>query len=368
MPQRTQLYEALMRYYTKQDLLEMARSKKVPAKMSQRKGDIARQVAEGMLRPEAISSYLCWLDTEDCYSFLCMAGVEGAGEELEEREELFPWKLLYTGYMFMDEDGGDPFLPEDVRKLARKVWTPELQATQRRYTWIRQCLELGTQLYGVMPYSILVRLLRQKVQYGMAVSALPRLLEEIPEEINPYGVEEKGIYALRIQPVLYKLEFPEDSEDYYIPSVMEIENRMFYTEAFRNLMAAKLNFWQQKFQQPFLDLERTLWTLCGLKSLECATCHMTELIALEGDPLLHDIETGGLTSLGSQLCRTLQKMDRHFRRVRYHGFTKDEWDERKNKQSVGGTWGQRSVGGEVRNLRTAKVISLDEQREKRKKK
>ena len=366
MKQNVQLYDQLMEYYTKQDLLEMGKIKQIPVKASQRKGEIALQMAGEMLRPEVMSRYLRWMKPGECSGFLAMAGVEELWEETEESEELFPWRLLYTGYMFFDEYGGDPFLPEDVRKLVRKVWTSEMQASYRQYAWILRCMELGTQLYGVMPYPILARLIRQKVQYGVAVSALPQLLEDIPPELNPYGFGEKGIYVAEIEPLLFKLEFPEDSEDYYIPSVMEIENQIFYTEEFQNLMNAKLHAWKQKFQQPFLDIEETLWMLCSMKSLECATCHMADLIALEGDLALYDEESQELTALGTQLCRMLQKLDRYFRRVRYHGFTKEEWDERRSKQPI--SWGRQLSVVETPKPQSAKIISLDEQRAKRKKK
>lgn len=368
MKRSAHLYEQLMDYYTKQELLEMGKAKKIPVRSNLRKGEIALQMAEEMLRPEVVSRYLRWLDPDECHSFLSLAGVEDTWGEDEDIEEWLPWRLLYTGYMYFDEESGELFLPEDVRNLVRRVWTPEQKSLCKQYTWIRQCIELGTQLYGVMPYDILARLIRQKVQYGAAVSVIPRIMEDIPPEMNTYGIGEKGIYSMDIEPVLFKLEFPEDTEDYYIPSVMEIENGIFYTKEFQNIMTAKLNVWKQKFQHPFLDIENTIWLICKMKSLECASCPMTELIALVGDYDLYDEDSHALTAIGNQLCRALQKSDRHFRRVRYHGFTKDEWDERKSSRPQETAWKRNPSAAERREPQTAKIISLDEQREKRKKK
>ncbi len=364
MPTHVQLSDELLISYTKQDLLEMCRFKKIDVKASWRKNEIVGAMTAEMLRPEIMSRYLCWLTTEECCSLLSMAGIEGIQEEAEVWEEEFPWRLLFTGYMFFDEEEGELYLPEDVRALIRKVWTPELQAAQRKYTWIRQCLDLGTQLYGVMPYHILARLLRQKVQYGMAVSVLPQLPEDIPAEINPYGFTDEGIYMEDLEPVLSKLEFPKDTEDYYIPSVMEIENHIFYTMEVQNQLRAKINSWQKKSWPLALDVERLFWMLCSLKAMECATCHMEELIALQGETPLYDEEAGELTVVGEQLCRMLQKSDRLFRRVRYHGFNQEEWEKRQLNRYPEQITG--SQASDVREPpRTAKIISLDEQRRQR---
>ncbi len=358
------LYDQLLDAYTKQDLLELCRCKGIGVRTAQRKHEIAAQMAEEMLRPEVMRRYLCWLTTEECCSLLSMAGIESAQEAVEEWEEEFPWRLLYTGYMFYDEEEGELFLPEDVRSLVRKVWTPELQATQRKYTWIRQCLELGTQLYGVMPYPILARLLRQKVQYGMAVSVLPRLPEDIPAEINPYGFSQEGIYLEEFEPILSQLEFPGESEDYYIPSVMEIENQIFYTPEVLNLVRARIGAWKKKYWPVAYDMERLFWMVCSLKSMECATCHMDKLLSLQGENPLYDEETHKMTVLGEQLCKLLQKADRQFRRVRYHGFNQAEWEKRRRTLEFEQKPGT-STGEERPPIRSAKIISLDEQRRQR---
>lgn len=363
------LYDQLMNSCTKQDLVLLARKKHVPIKAAMRKGDIARLVTDEMLRPDVMTEYMQWLDPEDREFLLSMVGLGEPidGYEIED-EWIFPMSLFETGYLFLDEVGEDPFLPEDVKNLIRKVWTPEFKNLCRQYEWIIRCLELATQIYGVVPYTVLARLIRQKVQYGVAVSALPRILETMPEEINHYSIGENSIHDKALEPLLLILEFPESGEDYYIPSVSEIENSIFYPEELDRLMKLRIEDLRQKYQHELWCVEETAWRICTLKSLEGATCRMKDLLAVDGDPELYDEETDTLTELGEKVCESFKKLDKYFRRVRYHGFTKKEWDARHNKQPVQLPLDRRHQAISSKPTQSAKVISLDERRRQKNKK
>ncbi len=223
-----ELYEQLMESCTKQDLIVMAKTKNIAVKTSMRKGDIARMLADKMLRPDVMGDYIKWMNFRERNFLLSLAGIEPPVDDITDMEEMmFPMNLFESGYLFFDEFDGTPFLTEDVKNLLRKVWTREMKGGCRQYEWVIQCLELAAQIYGIVPYTVLARLIRQKVQYGMAVSALPRLLREIPEDISHYSVGDKSVYDKAIEPLVSKLEFPSEGEDYYIPSVYEIENGIF---------------------------------------------------------------------------------------------------------------------------------------------
>ena len=363
------LYDQLMDSCTKQDLVALARKKHVPIKATMRKGEIARLVTDEMLRPDVMTEYIQWLDSEDREFLLSMVGLgEPVDGDSIEDELIFPISLFETGYMFIDEVGEDPFLPEDVKNLIRKVWTPELKEGCRQYEWIARCLELSTQIYGVVPYTVLARLIRQKVQYGVAVSALPHILETMPEEVNCYSIGEDSVHDKALDPLLLKLEFPEDGEDYYIPSVYEIENSTFYTEELERLMKLRIEDLRQKYQHELWCVEETAWRICTLKSMECTTCSMKDLLAVDGDPELYDDETDTLTELGEKVCESFKKLDKHFRRVCYHGFTKKEWDSRHNNQPVQLPLDRRTQTTGPKPTQSAKVISLDERRRQKNKK
>lgn len=357
------LYGQLMASCTKQDLVALAKRKHVPIKAAMRKGDICRLVAEEMLRPDVMTLYMQWLDPYEREYLLFLAGL---GEPIDtgefEDEWMFSMNLFETGYLFLDEVGADPYLPEDVIKLIRKVWTPELKKGCQQYEWIVRCLELASQLYCVVPYTVLARLVRQKVQYGVAVSALPHILETMPLEINHYSIGETCVHDVALEPFLLKLEFPEAGDDYYIPSVYEIENGIFYTEELDRLMRLRIEDLRSKYSQELWCVEETAWQICTLKSLECATCAMSDLLALEDAPELYDYDVEGLTELGVKVCESFKKLDKYFRRVCYNGFTKKEWDARHNKQPVQLPLDRRPQTTEPRATQSAKVISLEERR------
>lgn len=369
MKKNSGLYDLMMEYYTKQDIMALARRKHVSVKTNMRKGDIARLVADEMLRPEVMTEYIQWLDSDEREFLLSMVGLgePDEGDGIED-DLMLPMSIWETGYMFFSEIGEDPFLPEDVKNLIRKMWTPELKESCRQYEWIVRCLELATQIYGIVPYTVLARLIRQKVQYGVAVSALPRILETMPIEINHYSIGDDSVHDIALEPFLMKLEFPEVGEDYYIPSVFEIENGLFYTEELERLMKLRIEDLRQKYHHELWCVEETAWRICTLKTLECSTCSMKDLFAVDGDPELYDDEMDVLTELGEKVCDSFKKLDRYFRRVQYHGFNKQEWDARHNNQPVQLPLDRHPQTIGPKPTQSAKVISLDERRRQKNKK
>lgn len=361
------LYDLMMEFYTKKDIMLLARKKNLSVKSTMRKGDMARLLADEMLRPDVMIEYIQWMDSDERELLLSMVGLGEPGDGIED-EMLLPISLWESGYLFYGEVGEDPFLPEDVKNLVRKVWTPELKKCCKQYEWIVRCLELATQIYGIVPYTVLARLIRQKVQYGVAVSALPRILETMPVEVNHYSIGEDSVHDKALDSLLLKLELPEDGEDYYIPSVSEIENNIFYPEELDRLMKLRIEDLKRKYHHELWCVEDTAWRICTLKSLECATCSMRDLLAVDGDPELYDDETDALTELGEKVCDSFRKLDRHFRRVQYHGFTRKEWDARHNNQPVQLPLDRRPQVTGQKPTQSAKVISLDERRRQKNKK
>ncbi|MBQ9616599.1 MAG: hypothetical protein IKR65_03065 [Selenomonadaceae bacterium] len=365
MPQGNKLLEQLMHHYTKDDLLAMAHIKGIPAKSAERKAVIAEKVSEFLLQPDTLTRYLLWCEDMDFYHILAMAGVDVKEDAADFGEEL-PWGFLHTGYFFVEDDDSAPCLPDDVQELMRKIWSSDLRTSHRQHAWVRRCLSLGVQLYGYLPYPILARLLRQKVQYGVAVSALPQLLKDIPPELNPYGEDERGIYDQELEFLLPHLEFPAAEEDYYIPSAVEIENHIFYTTAFQAMMDQQEESLRTKYRQPFLNIRAIMLHLCALKALECQEYTMPDLIVMEGDPALCNADMGILTEMGTRLCVLFHKVDRHIRRICYHGFTYAEWETR-NRTPSRALLTDAAQGAAPHIQQTAKVISLDEQRRQREK-
>ncbi len=365
MGQETLLREQLPQSLTKDDLILMARNKGIPVRQSERKGVISDRIAEYLLQPEILQRYLLWSEDADFYCILKMAGIDVLKEQSESGPDQEPWGFLFTGYLFLDNEGGPLILPDDVQELIRKIWSQEMLLTHREYVWIRACLAIGTQLYGILPQGILARLLRQRVQYGIAASALPHLLEDIPEEFNPYVQNEQGIYNLEMEQLLPQLDFPADTEDYYIPSASEIEHHIFYTKEVHALLEEHSGALRTKYSHPFLNIGETMLRLCSLKSLECQEYTMADLVAMEGDPALYNEELGMLTELGKRLCTLFHKVDRKVRRICYHGFTAEEWETRKRSQRRTGVPAAPAEDEVQRPQQMAKVISLEEQRRQR---
>ncbi len=105
-----------------------------------------------------------------------------------------------------------------------------------------------------------------------------------------------------------------------------------------------------------------------MKSLESSKCSMRDIIIAEEDYELFDEETGDLNKVGTTLCETFKKLDKHFRRVCYNGFTKREWDARHNNKPVQLPLDRRPQTVTPPPSQTAKVISLEERRRKKKSK
>ena len=136
--------------------------------------------------------------------------------------------------------------------------------------------------------------------------------------------------------------------------------------AFQAMMDQQEESLRTKYRQPFLNIRAIMLHLCALKALECQEYTMPDLIVMEGDPALCNADMGILTEMGTRLCVLFHKVDRHIRRICYHGFTYAEWETR-NRTPSRALLTDAAQGAAPHIQQTAKVISLDEQRRQREK-
>ena len=225
--------------YTKEELLDQARSFEIKKCSGLRKADLINRIVDTFCAEEMLRSRLACLIKEqmDLFRKACISPTAVSVNEVVDAMQLCRY---WIGYF---EDPTDRFCVfEDVAVAFSKIDDKAFQLKQCRKGWLVKCIHFFIQYYGIAPIEVIYEMYRQKVKDS--IDEMIGMLWEMPVDIvesclftmDKLGMEgwpkenplysEKGIFV--------HLQLFEDAEfdyllrqqmdkDFYIPSAQQID-------------------------------------------------------------------------------------------------------------------------------------------------
>ena len=225
--------------YTKEELLDQARSFEIKKCSGLRKADLINRIVDTFCAEEMLRSRLACLTKEqmDLFRKACISPTAVSVNEVVDAMQLYRY---WIGYF---EDPTDRFCVfEDVAVALSKIDDKAFQLKQCRKGWLVKCIHFFIQYYGIAPIEVIYEMYRQKVKDS--IDEMIEILWEMPVDIvesclftmDKLGMEgwpkenplysEKGIFV--------HLQLFEDAEfdyllrqqmdkDFYIPSAQQID-------------------------------------------------------------------------------------------------------------------------------------------------
>lgn len=225
--------------YTKEELLDQARSFEIRKCSGLRKADLIDRIVDNFCTEEILRSRLACLTKEqmDLFRKTCISPTAVSVNEVTDAMQLCRY---WIGYF---ENPTDRFCVfEDVAAAFSKIDDEVFRWKQRRKGWMVKCIHFFIQYYGIAPIEVIYEMYRQKVKDS--IDEMIEMLWEMPVDIvesclftmDKLGMEgwpkenplysEKGIFV--------HLQLFEDEEfdyllrqqmdkDFYIPSAQQID-------------------------------------------------------------------------------------------------------------------------------------------------
>lgn len=225
--------------YTKEELLDQARSFEIKKCSGLRKADLINRIVDTFCAEEMLRSRLACLTKEqmDLFRKACISPTAVSVNEVVDAMQLCRY---WIGYF---EDPTDRFCVfEDVAVAFSKIDDKAFQLKQCRKGWLVKCIHFFIQYYGIAPIEVIYEMYRQKVKdsidemIGMLWKMPVDIVESCLFTMDKLGMEgwpkenplysEKGIFV--------HLQLFEDAEfdyllrqqmdkDFYIPSAQQID-------------------------------------------------------------------------------------------------------------------------------------------------
>ena len=225
--------------YTKEELLDQARSFEIRKCSGLRKADLIDTIVDTFCTEEMLRSRLACLTKEqmDLFRKACISPTAVSVNEVVDAMQLYRY---WIGYF---EEPTDRFCVfEDVAVAFSKVDDESFRRKQCRKGWMVKCIHFFIQYYGIAPIEVIYEMYRQKVK--CSIDEMIEMLWEMPVDIvesclftmDRIGMKgwpkenqlysEKGIFVhlqlFENEEFGYLLRQQMD-KDFYIPSAQQID-------------------------------------------------------------------------------------------------------------------------------------------------
>ena len=225
--------------YTKEELLDQARSFEIKKCSGLRKADLIDRIVDTFCAEEMLRSRLACLTKEqmDLFRKACISPTAVSVNEVVDAMQLYRY---WIGYF---ENPTDRFCVfEDVAVAFSKIDDKAFQLKQCRKGWLVKCIHFFIQYYGIAPIEVIYEMYRQKVKDS--IDEMIEILWEMPVDIvesclftmDKLGMEgwpkenplysEKGIFVhlqLFENEEFAHLLRQQMDKDFYIPSAQQID-------------------------------------------------------------------------------------------------------------------------------------------------
>ena len=207
--------------YTRDELKEIGDSLHIEIKSADKKQERIDKIYAGITKNNRIERCL-----------LCMYEEEwNLLKDLVSYEKACPLNtdtplpaLAVSQYLGYDEEGYI-IIPQEIKEGFQAAQRDEFLQRRKKMQWLQQCLAMAKNLYGAMPFYILVELYNQHKTIQSNALEIGSMMQLIPQEMQTYFLQDDLVCdILMTKENVESLLHDRVLDVYYIPSLREIEN------------------------------------------------------------------------------------------------------------------------------------------------
>lgn len=310
--------------YTKEDIVEIAKDKKVKGISGCNKGVLIHKLVAHMLNVDVMEYYFLWQTDLEIKAF---EQAVKAGNVYGETEGDIAEKLYQASYAAMQMDGAF-VVPNDVAEQYAKINTPEFHEKRKRNSYLLCCLRAAGLIYGITPMSVMMDMLKTNSDICFTETQIKEMVENLPTEYAEYVCKGNRIFHRCLYPDDRGLLEAQGNKDYYIPSRDEIMDLgvLGYLPKSKELRKL-INFLEQKTgafaqQAEYVGMQ-IQHTICG----DCSMQDVFDILMEWGIEFSSDRQL-------NQLMPLIHDVWNHTRMLLNRGFTPDEINKKARLQPM----------------------------------
>lgn len=164
--------------YTKQELLDQARSFELRKCSGLRKAQLIDKIVMNFCSEEMVRSRLACLTKEqmDLYRKACISPTAVSVNEVVDAMQLY---MYWLGYFEEPTDKLCAF--DDVADAFRKIDDEAFKEENRKKGWMMQCIHFFIEYYGIAPVEVIFEMYKYKIKSSM--DEMVEMLGEMPMDI-----------------------------------------------------------------------------------------------------------------------------------------------------------------------------------------
>lgn len=212
---------AIMSSWTKEELKSLAEDLELKGYHSLKKDILVGKIKEELLKPSVMERQMMMFSDEEIAAFesvLKTTGYYPVRKDLELLEGFY--NLAYVG-IYNDNFAA---VPDEVKKVYKKVNTPKFRKKRKRAFWMIRCLTMVIFLYVLAPISVIKEMLVKCLGEDISEEEFREIFAWIPDYQNPCVIRGEWVIYKEVLPQgLYnKIKESQGDLEYYIPEQEEI--------------------------------------------------------------------------------------------------------------------------------------------------
>ena len=211
----------IMSSWTKEELKSLAEDLELKGYHSLKKDILVGKIKEELLKPSVMERQMMMFSDEEIAAFesvLKTTGYYPVRKDLELLEGFY--NLAYVG-IYNDNFAA---VPDEVKKVYKKVNTPKFRKKRKRAFWMIRCLTMVIFLYVLAPISVIKEMLVKCLGEDISEEEFREIFAWIPDYQNPCVIRGEWIIYKDVLPQGFYNKIKESQGDleYYIPEQEEI--------------------------------------------------------------------------------------------------------------------------------------------------
>ena len=211
----------IMSSWTKEELKSLAEDLELKGYHSLKKDILVGKIKEELLKPSVMERQMMMFSDEEIAAFesvLKTTGYYPVRKDLELLEGFY--NLAYAG-IYNDNFAA---VPDEVKKIYKKVNTPKFRKKRKRAFWMIRCLTMVIFLYVLAPISVIKEMLVKCLGEDISEEEFREIFAWIPDYQNPCVIRGEWVIYKEVLPQgLYnKIKESQGDLEYYIPEQEEI--------------------------------------------------------------------------------------------------------------------------------------------------
>lgn len=211
----------IMSSWTKAELKNLAEDLELKGYHSLKKDILVCKIKEELLKPSVMERQMLMFSDEEIAAFesvLKTTGYYPVRKDLELLEGFY--NLAYVG-IYNDNFAA---VPDEVKKIYKKVNTPKFRKKRKTAFWMIRCLTMVIFLYVLAPISVIKEMLVKCLGECIGEEEFREIFTLIPDYLNPCVIRGEWVIYKEVLPQgLYnKIKESQGDLEYYIPEQEEI--------------------------------------------------------------------------------------------------------------------------------------------------